>query len=579
MMNCDDIQTFLDKNLLKVMKPVAYVGNESNAVVKDWMKTPLSCCLLFPDRYEIGMSNLAVHLFYTLINNRDDMLLERAFLPADDMRLLMKEHDVPLFSLETKHALDQFDVIAFSFPSELNFTNALLALDMSSIALRSVNREEHDPLIIAGGGGVVNPLPMSPFIDVFIIGDGEDSFVMILDDIKTLRAKGYSRETLLKELAENEHYYVPQFHDGRQTVKRSYLKKFEDKHLILKPIIPLLNVVHNRFSIELMRGCPRDCRFCQASYINKPVRLKKPDSLVAQTKKVIENSGYEEISLSSLSSSDYPYINRLTGDLNEVAQEKNISLSLPSLRIDTFSDELSAVVNKMKQSGVTLAPEAGSQFLRDVIKKNISEEQIMKTVIMASKNSKKGIKLYFMIGLPRETDDDIQALVDLVYTLIDAIKPARNKLIVNVSNFVPKPFTPFQWVPQASSEVLDAKLQFLKQKLRHRQVELRWTDSDLSELEGLLSRGDKSVGDLIELAYKKGAMFDAWYDHFKYEYWKDAMEELSIDKATILGVKQEEDQLDWDFIDVGMKKDRLLKEYLLSTKVDRKNRPEVINQK
>lgn len=537
------------------------MGGEINSVTKDWSASKLKCAYVFPDKYEVGMSNVALHLFYEMINGYTEHVLERSFAPDNDMIDLLKRENIPLFSLENKKPLNEFDAIAFSFSTEVSFTNALLMLDLAKIPLFSKERIDlESPLIFAGGGGVVNPLPMQRFIDFFVIGDGEDLFEWVLDVIYDLKYnKSKNKLEILEELSNNNNIYVPLFYSG-QKIKKHIFKNFDKKHYPVKPIVPFIKIVHNRFSLELMKGCPRQCLFCQASYLNSPVRLKDKDKLYEQGVKVLENTGYEELSLASLSSSDYPYLYQLANDLHKYADKNKVKLSLPSLRIDSYSEGASLMVNKVRESGVTLAPEAGTQRLRDVIRKKISEEDIFNAIKCASKWSKKGIKLYFMIGLPTETMKDIEGIVDLVYKLQAAIKPKRNKIIVNVSNFVPKPHTPFQWCGQDSKDDINKKLDYLKKSLRNKQIELRWTDADLSILEGVLSRGDEEVGELIYRAYKNGASFDAWYEVFDFSKWEQAAESLNLDLNKYLVEHSVEDDLPWFFIEAAISHDRLRKD-------------------
>ncbi|MDD5455841.1 MAG: radical SAM protein [Candidatus Margulisbacteria bacterium] len=557
------IQSFLKKNLLIVTKPIQYLGNEIYMQRKQWSTSKAKICLLYPDKYEVGMSNLAVNLFYTLINSYTKHSLERAFIPDLDMITLLKDNEVPLFSLESQKPLANFDALAVSFSTELSFTNALLALDLARIPRRSKDRLDNEqwPLIFAGGGGVMNPLPMSIFMDFFVLGDGEEVFKEICDKIHYFKYKKViTKIEILSELNNLDYIFVPLLNEEKKVFRHIY-KDFADESYLEKPLIPLLKTVHNRFSIEIMRGCPRKCRFCQASYINKPVRIKPKEKLIKQVKNIIMNTGYDEISLSSLSSSDYPYIKQLLEELEPLCKEKQVSLSLPSLRMDTFSNDVSLMINKVRQSGVTLAPEAGSQFLRDVINKDLSEDEIISTAKIAAQNSGKSIKLYFMIGLPGETDQDVEDIVNLSFRIIREIKPAHNKVVVNVSNFVPKPFTPFQWAGQESIPEITRKLNFLKAQLRHHQLELRWTDPQVSQIEGLLSRGDEETGELIEQAYKNGAFFDAWYDHFRFDAWQKAIEQCGLKLEGYLTEKAIKKPLPWDFVETGVKKEFLLKEY------------------
>ncbi|OGI08071.1 MAG: hypothetical protein A2Y40_10710 [Candidatus Margulisbacteria bacterium GWF2_35_9] len=571
-MKNQEIEVVIKKNLLKVNKPIQYLGNELNVIKKDWDSAKTKLCFVYPDKYEIGMSNMALQIFYKIINQNTDHLLERCFIPDKDMIDFLKDKQVPLFALESTRPLTDFNALAFSFSTELSYTNALLALDLGHIPMTCKERINDDsiPIIFAGGGAVVNPLPLSDFFDFFVIGDGEEVLEHICDVIyKCKYEKKISKYDTIKALSELDHIYAPSFHRSDKIVKKATFSDVNNKkYLVEKPLVPLIKVVHDRFSIELMRGCPRICRFCQASYINKPLRIREKEVLLNQAKAVISNTGYDELSLSSLSSSDYPQVINLLTELDSQCNHQHVKLSLPSLRIDTHSLEMSEITNKLKESGVTLAPEAGSQFLRDVINKNINEQEILDTIKTAAVNSKKSIKLYFMIGLPGEEQQDLQAIVNLAFRIIHYIKPARNKLTINISNFVPKPFTPFQWAKQDDMETINTKLSFFKKELRHKQLELRWTDPKLSILEGILTRGDEKIGKLILAAYRQGAIFDAWYDHFNFEYWMKAAEAEGISINDYLVDHNPEDVLPWSFIDTGVKINTLKNEYqkALSTK-------------
>lgn len=570
-MSGSQIKKFLKQALINVKQPIQYLGNEMNAVTKSWATSRTKICLVYPDKYEVGMSNLAIQIFYDLINRHTRHLLERAFLPDDDMMTLLRQEHIPLFSLESKHSLQDFDMLAFSISTELAYTNVLLVIDLAGISKLSSERigSEDQPLIIAGGGGIINPLPMSIFMDVIVIGDGEHLLEDISDMIYEMKHRqGLNKIELLTQLNQHPSLYVPMFHDLSKRIVRHHIRDFEAIPLLTHPIVPLLKVVHDRFSVEIMRGCPRKCRFCQASYISKPIRIKHKTQVMEQAKAIIQHTGYGELSLSSLSSSDYPGLIDLLHELHEICQAQHVAMSLPSLRVDSLSADISLMINKIRQSGVTLAPEAGSQFLRDVIHKDITRDDIFRTVKLASENSAKSIKLYIMIGLPREEHADIEAVVSMMFDLIEHIRPQRNKLIVNISNFVPKPYTPFQRVCQADRQELHEKLTYLKRHLRHPQLEMRWTDPELSVIEGILSRGDATVGKLILEAFRQGATFDAWYDHFDFKRWELAAEAMGVTLDSFL-YHPERSEVPWEFVDVGISRESLEKDYELSMAVSR----------
>jgi radical SAM superfamily enzyme YgiQ (UPF0313 family) len=559
------LPAFLDEVLSSVKRPIQYLGQELNVVRKDPGVGGIRIALVYPDKYEVAMSNLAVQLFYDRINRHSPHVLERVIIPDEDMIDALRLKSISLFSLETQRALKDFDLIAFSVSTELALTNVLLALDLASIPLRSSDRDESFPLVIAGGGGVMNPLPMSLFMDAIVIGDGEEALVEVADLVSASATKALS----LAALDKKPWAFVPTLHDRKRTLSRAVFSGFKEDTLLIKPLVPLMKVVHDRYSLEIMRGCPRKCRFCQASYTSKPIRQKSAAGLIEQGKAIIEKTGAGELSLASLSSSDYQGLIELIHGLQTLCEEKQVALSLPSLRMDSLTSDMNLLINRLRESGITLAPEAGSQFLRDVIAKDLTLKDIVDAVKLASTNSHKSIKLYFMIGLPRETMADVDAICDLAFHLIEEIKPKKNKIVINVSSFNPKPYTPFQWCAQDDRAILDEKLNLLKKGTRHRQLELRWTDPELTWLEGLLSRGDERVGDVIERAFRKGACFDAWYDHFQPSRWFEAMEEAGLPENEYQKARDLEDPLPWGFVDMGIRLSVVKDEYERAMKVVR----------
>ncbi len=560
------IPPFLEDILSTVKRPIQYLGQELNVIRKEPSTDGIRIALVYPDKYEVAMSNLAVQLFYDRINRHSPHVLERVIIPDEDMIEALRTRSILLFSLETQRPLKDFDLIAFSVSTELALTNVLLALDLAQIPLKASDRDETYPLIIAGGGGVMNPLPMSSFLDAIIIGDGEEALVDIADIIAKV---GKVKSSALKALDDKPWAFVPSLHDRKRSLTRAVFSAFKDDTTLITPLVPLMKVVHDRYSLEIMRGCPRKCRFCQASYTSKPIRQKSAAALIEQGKAIIERTGAGELSLASLSSSDYNGLIELIHGLQSVCQEKQVALSLPSLRMDSLTSDMNLMINRLRESGITLAPEAGSQFLRDVIAKDLTLNDIEDAVKLASSNSGKSIKLYFMIGLPRETMADVEAINELAFHLIETIKPKKNKIVINVSSFVPKPYTPFQWCPQDDRETLEQKLNCLKRGTRHRQLELRWTDPELTWLEGLLSRGDERVGDVIERAFRKGACFDAWYDHFQPNLWLEAIQESGLPENEYQLKRDLDEPLPWGFVDMGIRSSVLKEEYQRSMLVER----------
>lgn len=560
------IPPFLEDILSTVKRPIQYLGQELNVVRKEPEKGAIRIALVYPDKYEVAMSNLAVQLFYDRINRHSPHVLERVIIPDEDMIEALRTRSISLFSLETQRPLKDFDLIAFSVSTELALTNVLLALDLAQIPLKASDRDETYPLIIAGGGGVMNPLPMSRFLDAIIIGDGEEALVDIADIIAKL---GKVKPLALSALDEKPWAFVPALHDRKRSLTRAVFSGFKEDTTLITPLVPLMKVVHDRYSLEIMRGCPRKCRFCQASYTSKPIRQKSAAALIEQGKAIIERTGAGELSLASLSSSDYKGLIELIHGLQTVCQEKQVALSLPSLRMDSLTSDMNLLINRLRESGITLAPEAGSQFLRDVIAKDLTLNDIEDAVKLASTNSGKSIKLYFMIGLPRETMADVEAINELAFHLIETIKPKKNKIVINVSSFNPKPYTPFQWCAQDDRETLNEKLNCLKRGTRHRQLELRWTDPELTWLEGILSRGDERVGDVIERAFRKGACFDAWYDHFQPDRWFEAMQEAGLPENEYQLPRDLDAPLPWGFVDMGIRLSVLKEDYQKAMTVER----------
>ena len=582
----------LDKFLLKVQKPARYTGGETNIVVKNFEKTECKVAFCFPDTYEIGMSHIGMKILYHLINEREDSLCERFYAPWPDMEEKLKLHNISLFSLENKRPLKDFDLIGFTLQYEMSYTNILNMLDMSDIPLRSENRTD-EPFVCFGGPCAYNCEPIADFADFVMLGEGEEIFGEVIEEYKTWKKSGKTRKEFLESIAKLEGIYVPSFYDVEynedETIKsiktnnenaaerprKRIIKDLDKVYYPEKPIVPFTEIVHDRIMMEIFRGCTRSCRFCQAGYIYRPVREKSPDKIVSACENLIKNTGYDEITLSSLSTSDYSCFNELADKLIEITEKQNVSLSLPSLRVDNFSVDLMKRIQKVRKSGLTFAPEAGSQRLRDIINKNVKEQDLLNTSKIAFSNGWNTIKLYFMIGLPLELDEDVLAIADLAEKVVnvyfDAAKELEKKrgvkVTVSTSTFVPKPFTPFQWDGQDEIENVVRKQQLLKNAITRKQISYNWHESKLSFLEAVFARGDRRLSNVIELAHKKGCKFDSWNEHFKYESWLEAFAECGINPEFYANRKRDfEEVLPWSHIDVGVSDKYLMKERLKADK-------------
>lgn len=576
----------IEKFLLSVQKPSRYIGGEAGSIVKDKSKIDVRFAFCFPDTYDIGMSHLGMKILYSLINERENYWCERVFAPAEDFEAIMRENDIPLYGLESLEPITDFDFIGFTMQYELSYTNVLNMLDLAHIPVFARDRgDELSRIIVAGGPCGCNPEPLADFFDLFILGEGEEVNLELMDLYLRHKKSGSTKREFLKDAAQIQGIYVPMFYHFRygengiiesmetsdgapEIVHKRIIKDFDKVYYPDNFVVPFTEIVHDRASVEVLRGCIRGCRFCQAGFIYRPFREKTTDTVCRETQALCENTGYDEVSLASLSTSDHSEIDTMLTRLIDYTEDEHINLSLPSMRVDNFSESLLEKIKRVRKSGLTFAAEGGTQRLRDVINKNVTEEEIMNTCRIAFQGGYSNVKLYFMMGLPTETDEDIvgiaelaQRVVDLYYSIENRPKGRGVQVSVSTATFVPKPFTPFEFEPQDTRAEIERKQKLLADSIKTKKIKVSWHDPNVSILEAVLAKGDRRLCEVIYTAWRKGCKFDSWSEYYKFDLWQEAFAECGVDMAFYANRRFEYDEiLPWDHLDYYVSKEFFIRE-------------------
>ena len=580
------LKDLIEKHLLEVQKPSRYIGGEVGSVIKDKSKVDVRFAFCFPDTYDIGMSHLGMKILYSLTNERENYWCERCFAPGEDFEAIMRENNIPLYALESLDPIKDFDFIGFTMQYELSYTNVLNMLDLAGIPIFSADRtQELTQIVVAGGPCVCNPEPLADFFDIFILGEGEEVNLELMDLYAAMKKQRASRDDFLRKAAQIEGVYVPKFYhfiykedgtidkleisDGApEIVHKRIIKDFDKVFYPDNFVVPFTEIVQDRASVEVLRGCIRGCRFCQAGFIYRPFREKHTDTICREVKCLCENTGYDEVSLASLSTSDHSEIDPMLTALLDYTVSERINLSLPSLRVDNFSEALLEKIKKVRKSGLTFAAEGGTQRLRDVINKNVSEDEIMNTCRIAFEGGYSSVKLYFMMGLPTETDEDIVGIADLANRIIDLYYSIENRpkgrgvqISISCATFVPKPFTPFQFEPQDTKEMIEHKQKLLLDSVKTKKIKVSYHNPEVSRLEVILAKGDRRLCRAVYTAWKKGCKFDSWDEYFNFEKWMEAFSECGIDTSFYANRRVEYDEiLPWDHLDYFVSKEFLIRE-------------------